>query len=153
MKERDNTELVKRGYEAYGQGDIQRLLGLFSPDIVWELPEVEGIPFMGKRHSVEQVADFFQLLGDLQEAHEFVADEFIAQGDTVVVLGHCSWTVKATGQFYKDEFCHVFRVENGKISGFKEYGDTHSAALAFQPRPGTVGAGTAAAASTRSSVH
>lgn len=153
MNEQDNVSLVRQGYEAFGKGDIQRLLGLFSPDIDWELPEVEGISFTGKRHGIDQVADFFRQLGEQQDARAFVTGEFIGQGDKVVVLGHGAWTVKATGHEYSDEFCHVFTVRDDKVVGFKEYSDTYKMAMAYQPRPGTLGAAAAAAAATGTALH
>ena len=153
MKEQDNISLVRQGYEAFDKGDIPRLLSLFSRDIDWNLPEIEGISFTGKRKGLDEVADFFRQMADQQDAREFKVDEYIAQGDRVMVLGHCTWTVKSTGLDYSDEFCHLFTVKDGKVASFKEYADTHRAALAYQPRPGTVGAAAAAAATTRTSVH
>jgi ketosteroid isomerase-like protein len=104
-----------------------------SNDIDWKVPEVDGIAFTGRRHGINEVAEFFRQMLELQEPREFVADEFLGLGDKVIVLGHCTWTVKATGQDYSDEFCHLFRVKDGKIAIFQEYSDTHRAALAYQP--------------------
>jgi hypothetical protein len=114
------------------------------------LPDIEGIPFTGKRRGVDQVADFFRVLAECQEPREFKPDQFIGQGDQVVVLGHGTFTVKATGAEYSNDWCHVFRVAGGKIASFKEYDDTHRAAQAYQPQ----GAGAAAGkAATRPAVH
>jgi ketosteroid isomerase-like protein len=152
MNEQANIELLKQGYEAYGKGDIQRLLGMFAQDIEWDLPEVEGIPFTGKRHGLSQVFDVFRIMGECQEPREFKPDRFIAQGDQVIVLGRGTFTVKATGAEYSNEWCHVFRIVGGKVASFKEYCDTYKAAQAYQ----TQGAGTGAAAgkgATRPAVH
>ena len=148
MNEQANISLLKQAYAAYDKGDIQTLLGLLAQDIEWELPEVEGIPFTGKRHGVDQVAQFFRTLADCQEPREFKPDQFIAQGDQVVVLGHATFAVKATGAEFSGDWCHVFRVAGGKIASFKEYDDTHQAAQAYQPKG--IGAGTTA---TRPAVH
>ena len=150
MNEQANISLLKQAYDAYDKGDIQRLLGLFAQDISWELPDIEGIPFSGKRHGVDQVADFFRVLADSQDTREFKPDQFIGQGDQVVVLGHGTFTVKATGAEYSNDWCHVFRVAGGKIASFKEYDDTHRAAQAYQPQ----GAGAAAGKTApRPAVH
>jgi hypothetical protein len=148
MNEQANIGLLKQAYDAYGQGDIQRLLGMLAQDIDWELPDIEGVPFAGKRHGVDQVADFFRILAECQVPREFRPDQFIAQGDQVVVLGHGTFTVKATGAEFSSDWCHVFRVAGGKVVSFKEYDDTHQAAQAYQPRG--IGAGTAA---TQPAVH
>lgn len=150
MNEQANIELLKQAYDAYGKSDIQRLLGLLAQDIDWDLPEVEGIPFTGKRHGLNEVADFFRVMAQCQEPRDFRPDRFIGQGDQVIVLGHGTFTVKATGAEYSDEWCHVFRVAGGKIASFKEYCDTHKAAQAYQPQ----GAGAAAGKQApRPSVH
>jgi hypothetical protein len=152
MNEQSNIDLLKQGYEAYNRGDIQSVLKLFAQDIDWDVPEVEGIPFTGKRHGLDQVAEFFRVMGDCQDARQLQADRFIAQGDQVIVCGHAEYTVKATGAEYSDEWCHVFTVSGGKVSTFKEYCDTHRAALAYQPQGAGVAAG-AGAGATRPAVH
>jgi ketosteroid isomerase-like protein len=152
MNEQANIELLKQAYDAYGKGDIQRLLGLCTQDITWELPEVEGIPFTGKRQGLAQAADFFRILDECQEAREFRTDQFIAQGDQVAVLGHFTFTVRATGAEYSDDWCHVFRIAGGKIASFKEYCDTYKAAQAYQAP--AAGAGAAAGkGAPRPAVH
>jgi ketosteroid isomerase-like protein len=152
MNEQANIGLLKQAYDAYDKGDIQRLIGLLAQDIEWELPEVEGIPFTGKRRGVDQVADFFRVMAECQEPREFRPDRFICQGDQVIVLGHGTFTVKATGAEFSSDWCHVFRVAGGKIASFKEYDDTHKAAQASRPQ----GAGAGAAAgkgATRPAIH
>ena len=152
MNEQANIELVRQGYEAFGRGDIQGLLGLCAQDIEWTLPEVEGIAFTGKRHGLGQLADFFRVMDECQETREFSTDQFLAKGDQVVVLGHGTFAVRTTGTEYSDDWCHVFRIADGKIAGFKEYYDSHKAAQAYQAQ----GAGAGAAAGqgvTRPAVH
>lgn len=132
MNEQANIELVRQGYDAFNKGDIQRLLGLFADDIEWELQEVEGIPFTGKRHGRDEVADFFRIMDECQEPQEFVADSYIAQDDQVVVLGHATFTVRATGATFSDDWCHVFGIANGKLASFKEFADTWQAVQAYR---------------------
>jgi ketosteroid isomerase-like protein len=152
MNEQANIDLLKQAYDAYDKGDIQRLLGMLAQDIDWDLPEVEGIPFTGKRQGLGQAADFFRIMRECQEPREFKPDRFIAQDDLVVVLGHGSFTVKSTGAEYSDEWCHVFRVDGGKIASFKEYCDTNKAAQAYQAQGAQAGAAAAKDAS-RPSIH
>jgi len=152
MDEQANIQLLKQAYEAYDKGDIQRLLSLCTQDIDWELPEVEGIPFTGKRHGLVQAADFFRVLDEYQETREFRPDRFFAQGDQVVVLGHGTFIARATGAEYSDDWCHVFSIAGDKIASFKEYSDTHKAAQAY--RVTGAGAGAAAGAGApRPAVH
>jgi ketosteroid isomerase-like protein len=152
MSEQANISLLKQAYDAYDKGDIPRLLGLLAQDIEWVLPEVEGIPFTGKRRGLGQASDFFRVMDEVQETREFKPDRFLAEGDLVIVLGHGTFVARATGIEYSDDWCHVFRIAGGKIASFREYCDTHKAAQAFQPQGAPAGAA-AGKGATRPAVH
>src|SRR5690349_11082391 len=98
MSEEGNTNLVQRVYENFKSGNIKTVLALLSEDIEWQLPEIENVPFAGKRRGQEQMGQFFASLVDTQEVQHFEPREFIAQGDKVVALGHYAWRVRFTGR-------------------------------------------------------
>jgi ketosteroid isomerase-like protein len=120
MKESYNIELVRQGYEAFSRGDLPKLLSIFSRDIEWDMPSIEGAPFTGKRHGIAAVGECFRLMDECQEAREMTPDEYIGQGDRVIVLGHCTFYVKATGREFSSDFCHLFRIDGDKVVSFKE---------------------------------
>lgn len=132
MSEQDNIRLAEQAYEKFTSGDIEALIGLMSDDINWQLPEIEGVSFSGKRNGRDAVLEFFRQVGDQQEALQFEPREFVAQGDKVVSLGQYRWRVKATGREYAGDFAHVFTARDGKIVAFHEYTDTAAAAAAYQ---------------------
>ncbi len=127
MNEQENTKLVQKTYELFKSGDIETLLSIYSDDIVWQLPEMENVPFGGKRTGRENVVEFFSLVNDSLEDLQIEPTEFIAQGDKVVVLGHYSWRVKATGREFSSDWAHVCTVRDGKIVSSHEYMDTAAA--------------------------
>jgi len=130
VSEQENTKLVQLVYEHFKSGDIKALLNLLSDDIEWQLPEIENVPFAGRRRGQEQMGQFFASLVDTQELQHFDPREFIAQGDKVVALGHYAWRVKATGREFGGDFAHVFTIHNGKVVRCHEYMDTAAAAAA-----------------------
>ncbi len=132
MSEQENTKLVRQAYERFKSGGIQSLLNLVSDDVEWELPHIENAPFAGKRRGREQVGEFFKSLADAQEVLHFEPEEFIAQGDKVVALGHYRWRVKSTGRECEADWAHVFTIRNGKVSKMHEYTDTAAVASAFR---------------------
>src|SRR5437870_11077445 len=132
MSEQDNTSLVQQAYENFKTGNIQALLSMCSGDIEWQLPEIENVPFVGKRQSREQVGQFFASVGAEQEVLEFEPKEFIAHGDKVVALGHYAWRVKSTGRRFDGDWAHVFTVRGGRVVRFQEYTDTAAAAAAYR---------------------
>ena len=141
MNEQGNTELIQQAYAAYGRGELDQVLACMEEQVEWELPDVPGLPFTGKRRGCEQVAEFFRLLGEMQTVREYTPKEFIAQGDKVVVLGHGAWTVKDTGMDFESDWVHVFTIRDGRIAAFREFLDTNIAVEAFQCYPASASAG------------
>ena len=138
MGEQENILVVKQCDEAFLSGDIDQLMKLKAKDIDWELPEVDGILFSGKRRGRDAVAEFFQVETSLQQGRELSPKEFTAQDDRVVATGHYASTVKATGTQFGCDWCHVFHIVNGEITKFTKFTDTYQAALACQVRAAAV---------------
>jgi ketosteroid isomerase-like protein len=132
MEEQQNTQLVKDAYAAYGRGDVAGVLSCMSPQIDWELASVPGLSFTGKRKGSKEVEEYFRLADAARTMRAFEPREFIAQGNKVVVLGSGAWTVKDTGRDFASDWVHVFTIEDGRIAAFREFLDSHLAALACQ---------------------
>jgi ketosteroid isomerase-like protein len=124
MSEQQNLEIVRRGYEAFGHGDLDTLLGLFDDQIEWVTPGPADLPTSGRRTGKEQVAQFFGTINDLFDIQRFEPREMIAQGDRVIVLGEESATIKATGKVLDNSWVHAFTLRNGRVVAFQEYLDT-----------------------------
>lgn len=75
-----------------------------------------------------------------EEMLEFQPQEFIAEGDKVVVLGHGRWRAKSTGQTAESDWVHVFTRRNGKTVSFREYSDTAAALKSFTTQQFTAAA-------------
>jgi ketosteroid isomerase-like protein len=132
MAESENIDVARQGYENFKTGSIPSLLDQMADDVVWQLPDIEGVPVAGRRTGRAGVAEFFSTLARDQEAIEFDPREFIAQNDKVVSLGHYKWRIKETGREFESDFVHVFTIRDGKIAGFREHFDTAASAAAYQ---------------------
>ena len=66
----------------------------------------------------------------------FEPRQFIAQEDTVVVLGSYRGTARETGRRFATEWAQVFTLREGKVTKFREYADT--ANMADAARKSTV---------------
>jgi ketosteroid isomerase-like protein len=124
MSEQNNLDVVRRGYEAFGHGDMDTLLSLFDEQITWISPGPQDLPTSGRRTGRQQVTEFFSALSDVLEIQRFEPKQFIAQGDQVVVLGEDTSRVKATDKVIEGEWAHVFTLRDGKVVCFQEYIDT-----------------------------
>lgn len=131
MPEQSNVDLVKSAYEAFSRADIRGVLATLADNVDWYLQGPSSIPMCGRRHGPQEVAEFFKIVADTEEAEKFEPKEFIAHGDDVVVLGHYRFRMKSTGRVAESDFAHVFVVQNGKIASYREYTDTAAFATAL----------------------
>jgi steroid delta-isomerase-like uncharacterized protein len=120
-----NIAQVQSLYAAFGRGDIATLLAGCTPDIDWETIGRPGdFPTLGPRKGIRAVEEFFRLVGEHEEFADFSPREFYAADDKVFVLGSYSLTVKASRTPVAAEWVHVFTLENGKVTRFREHTDT-----------------------------
>jgi ketosteroid isomerase-like protein len=132
MGDQTNVEVVQQIYAAFGAGDIPTLLDLLTDDVEWTLQGPSVIPWAGTHHGREKVAtEFFAMLGKTLEFEQFEPREFVAQGDTVVVLGYERCLVRSTGRTFEQEWAHVYTLRNGKIAKGRFLEDTAAQVVAF----------------------
>ena len=131
MNTQSNVDLVKEAYAAFATGDLQKLLGLMSPDVVWVFPASKVIPWSGTFTGPSEVTKFFAALKEhsVIEVHEVL--HFVASDDHVLVLGRERVRVKSTGLSWACDWVNAVTVVDGKIAGFREYTDTAAIASAF----------------------
>jgi uncharacterized protein len=132
MSEKGNAELVQGFYANFEAGDIDAVLALLSPDfaLVYSGPSI--IPSAGTWNGHEGFRSWAQaaLQGHLlPESLNF--EEFIAQGDTVVVPGHVTLRVKTAGKTCETDFLHLFTVRDGKLTSWRDFFDTYAVAQAY----------------------
>ena len=127
-----NKSIVNQAYSNFKSGDINSLLGLMADDVVWTLPQMDGVPFAGARTGREAVGEFFATIDSSQETLRFDPRQLIAEGDTVVALGNYQWKVKSNSREFGGDFAHVFTIRDGKIVAFNEYMDTAACRDAYQ---------------------
>ena len=132
MSEQQNTALVQQAYENFQNADIDALLSLFSDEITWELPEMPGVPFGGKRAGIGPVMEFFAQVGMSQEPLRFEPTTYVAQDNRVVALGSYDWRVRDTGRDFTSNFAHIFTISDGQIVAFQEFMDTAACIAAHQ---------------------
>src|SRR5258705_12610508 len=111
MNEQANTRLVRQAYQSVQAGDFQSFLNALGEDIQWQLPEMENVPFAGTWRGREQVGRFFSTVVQAEDVIEFEPEDFIAQDDKVVALGHFSSRVKSTKRVSASAWAHVWTVK------------------------------------------
>lgn len=110
----ENVDTLQRGYDAFNSGDVETLAGVFAEDVRWEGSNDERVPGAGTFDGRDGVLG---AIGQTTQAFESISsspDEFIEQGDTVVVLGHTEGRT-TSGNDVKVPFVHVWRMSGGTI--------------------------------------
>ena len=83
-----------------------------------------GAAYLTAYQTRDQLAQYFAGIKRDWEMIEYVTEHFVAQGDRVVMLGHCSWRNRRTGKVVATPKADSWRFADGKAIEFYEYYDT-----------------------------
>jgi ketosteroid isomerase-like protein len=101
------SDALRERYERFSRGDLERALDLWSDDFVWEGANAPELPGSGRHEGKQAATEVLQRAVGAWDKFELSADEFVEQGDTVVVLGH---TDLAKGErSARVPFVHIWR--------------------------------------------
>lgn len=128
----DNTAVLERFYTAFNSGDMTEAFACLSPDIVWIYHgPADRIAFAGTFNGHDGVREFFRHVGETIEVVEMAPEKFEAVGNTVYGVGVEHSRSLRTGKEYRVRWSHIYRVENGLVTGFEEFLDTAAVAEAL----------------------
>jgi ketosteroid isomerase-like protein len=119
----ENSDALKRGYEAFNSGDPEALAALYEDDVRWEGPNTQGIPMSGVHEGKEAVLGALASIANDFEAFHVSADEMVEQGDTIVVLSHIEGRTKS-GRDLKTPGVEIYRMSGGKVTRVQTLVDT-----------------------------
>lgn len=136
MNRQGKTEVVRRVYAGFTSKDLPAILELQAEDAVWSVAgPADRIPWAAPRHGREGVADFLKTLAQWLVAEQFEIREYLAEGDTVVALGHQRGHVRPTGVPYAFDFVHVWTLRGGLVTSFRVFYDTDYVASVLHAPP------------------
>ena len=135
MSEKENVDVVKRMFEAFGRGDISAVLCTLSEDVEFQSPvtrvEHVEVSWARPRRGREQVAQYFKELAEKVQPKPFEVLATISQGDKVVVEGRNAGIVKSTAHAYEHDWVMTFILRGGKIMSCRHYYDSADVSAAF----------------------
>ena len=126
-----NVDVLRKGYEDFGRGDLDAAAEPWADDFQWENPEAPQLPNPGVTKGKDAVKQALMEIPQNWDDFSVTPDEFVDGGDTVVVLGHSEGTGKGTGKRVKLPFVHVWRMQDGKATKALALTDTALAADAL----------------------
>ncbi len=119
MDYEQNRETVRRGYEAFGQGDMETLLSLYSDDAVHIVPgasEVSGA-HKGKESIAELYAALFERSGGTFRVQ---LDHVLSDGgDRVVAIQTAS--LEKDGEAISQTEALLFTFRDGRVAEIQDF--------------------------------
>jgi ketosteroid isomerase-like protein len=128
--EAHNVAILKAAYKRWSDtkgGSVDDWLKVCADNIDFgsiaqgAAPKVQYLTAYSSRDALK---DYFDGLSRDWEMVDWVTEEFIAQGDRVVVLSQCTWRYKRTGKVVSTPKADAWRFAGGKAVEYFEYYDT-----------------------------
>ena len=132
MSEAANVQLIKELYDRLGKGDLETALGLMTDDVTFVVPGPPGIGAAGTWRGHNGVRECFARLREAQENQSTDVREFVAQGNTVVVLLHVIAKARSTGKRFESDLVHFFTLRDARISNLIDLFDTAALVDAYR---------------------
>jgi hypothetical protein len=131
-----NTAILADAYRRWAESrgaSADHWISICHPDIRFgSLAEtVPSVDYMADYRSRDELGAYFAGLTRDWEMVEYRVDNFVAQGDRVVMLGYCSWRAKQNGKVVSTPKCDSWRFADGKAVEFYEFFDTAQVMLAM----------------------
>ena len=113
-----NEELVRRGYEAFGEADLATLRSLYAPDAI-HVASGDN-PFAREYKGIDEILGYYSKLAELTDDTFTVELESVSvEGDNKAVATHRSRAQRAGKTLDQDEFL-TYTFSGGKISRIVE---------------------------------
>ena len=122
---RQNVEVNKGAYGSVGQGSFDSVLDLVDPDVVVrDRPES---PDPRTYHGHEGIQQALAASDETFVGFELEAEEFIGEGDYVVVVIMMRGTGRGSGVTVEERIAHQWKVRDGKAVALQVYSDPDDA--------------------------
>lgn len=122
---RQNIESIRSGYDSVGQGNFDGMLALIDPDVVVrDRPES---PDPRTYHGHQGAREALAASDETFVGFEMEPEEFIGEGDYVVVVLTMRGTGRGSGVKVEERIAHQWRVRDGKAVELQVYSDPDDA--------------------------
>ncbi len=128
----DKVKLIKDCFDAFARGDVGYILARVSDDVDWRGDQTVEIPYAGSFKGPHGVGQFFSRMADAVDVKSWEPKRVVVADDGVLATGAWSAAVKSTGRSFATEWAMGFGFRDDKISSFRVYEDTATAAAAFR---------------------
>ncbi len=124
--------VLRQWLKALEAGDVERLLALQSKDAVWVLPGSKKLPWAGRWKGPSQAKRCLKALYGALEIEKQEPQEFIVQGNRLVVIGNEVGISKPAKRKWNVQYAWAFTVKRGKITHWEAYENTEAIAACYK---------------------
>lgn len=117
----DPSAVVRRMFDAFRRGDVNRLLETVHPNSRWTYFGADPRPRHARMQGHDEVRRFFERILSRLDMRSFEPTEFVAQDSTVVVFGSEEGVVRKTGEPFRNEWVQKYVVTRGLITEMVEF--------------------------------
>ncbi len=127
----DDLEFLRRGYEAFGRGDVESALAMLHPEVEvavhTERPDIERGIYRGREGFLANIAE----LTDVFEEFRLEPRDMVQAGERVLVVTRVTGRGKGSGVEIDASIFHVWTISEGRATRLEIYGDRESAQQAL----------------------
>ncbi|MDX1658038.1 MAG: nuclear transport factor 2 family protein [Nitriliruptorales bacterium] len=110
----ENEQLIRRGYEAFANGDMATINEIFADDITWH--SAGDNPLAGDFEGKQEVLGVLGKIGEITDSFSQEIHDVLANDDHAVALVKNRAT--RDGETLESTAVHVYHVENGQVVSF-----------------------------------
>lgn len=124
-----NVSILKQAYAKWSDskgGSADHWTAIFADKIKFGsiAQGGHGAAYLTEYRSRDELTQYFGGIVRDWEMLEYVAENFVAENDRVIMLGRCSWRFKRTGKVVSTPKADCWRFAGGKAIEFYEFYDT-----------------------------
>jgi ketosteroid isomerase-like protein len=106
---RENVERIKAGFEAHNRGDLDAMVELYAPDVVFETL------LLGTHHGNEAIRTIYAENQKTMAGYDVVPVELIDAGDKVVAVAQAVGAGSTSQISVDDAFAFVFTFQGERV--------------------------------------
>jgi len=115
-----NVDSLRRAYEAFSSGDLERILEFAHPDFEAVIPpELSAEPDTYRGH--DGIRRYFQSFADAMDEIRFQPEQFWDAGESVGAIVRLTAKGRQTGIGVEQRIAQVWTVLDGKAIGLRTY--------------------------------
>src|SRR2546423_9598232 len=119
---------VKALYNAYNEGDFDRVAALIHNDIDWIIHgPVQVFPFQGPRQGRAAVLEALGAIARDYALERYVPEIVIVEGERAAVLSAAAFVQRSTNRTLRLRLVNFLRFRDGQVIEFHEFSDTFDA--------------------------